>query len=90
MKELTTEPKLNLKGVRAPSVITKVTWHNVLLGGAVWSLRRGQWQPATVIGRGRATCRIRFIDTGNCARRRYEELAGRCITKHGSDRPEVA
>ena len=50
--------------------MTKVTWHNALLGGAVWSLRRGHWQPAIVIGRGRATCRIKFIDTGNCARRR--------------------
>ena len=45
--------------------MTKVTWHNVLLGGAVWSLRRGHWQPAVVIGRGRATCRVKFIDTGN-------------------------
>jgi hypothetical protein len=69
--------------------MTKVTWHNVLLGGAVWSLRRGRWQPAIVIGRGRAACRIKFIDTGNCARRRYGELAGRCIAKHGGDRPEV-
>ena len=34
--------------------MTKVTWHNALLGGAVWSLRRGHWQPAVVIGRGRA------------------------------------
>jgi hypothetical protein len=69
--------------------MTKVTWHNVLLGGAVWSLRRDQWQPAIVIGRGRTACRIKFIDTGNCTRRPYEELAGRCIAKHGSDRPEV-
>jgi hypothetical protein len=69
--------------------MTKVSWHNVLLGSAVWSLRRGHWQAAVVTGRGRATCRIKFIDTGNCARRQYEELVGRCIAKHGSDRREV-
>jgi hypothetical protein len=67
--------------------MTRITWHNVLLGAPVWAVRRGHWQPAMVIGRGRAGCRVKFTDTGNCAQRRYEELAGRCVAKNGSDRP---
>jgi hypothetical protein len=67
--------------------MTRITWHNVLLGAPVWAVRRGHWQLAIVIDRGRAGCRVKFTDTGNCAQRRYEELAGRCAAKHGSDRP---
>jgi len=67
--------------------MTRITWHNVLLGAPVWAVRRGHWQPAIVISRGRAGCRVKFIDTGHCSTRRYEELAGRCTAKHGNDRP---
>jgi hypothetical protein len=67
--------------------MTRITWHNVLLGASIWAVRRGHWQPAIVISRGRAGCRVKFTGTGNCAQRRYEELAGRCAAKNGSDRP---
>jgi hypothetical protein len=67
--------------------MTRITWHTVLLGAPVWAVRRGHWQAAIVIGRGRAGCRVKFTDTGNCAQRRYEALAGRCPAKNGSDRP---
>lgn len=67
--------------------MTRITWHNVLLGSPVWAIRRGHWQPAVVVSRGRHVCRVRFIDTGNCAQRRYEELAGRSPAKNGADKP---
>ncbi len=43
--------------------MTRITWHNVLLRAPVWAVRREHWQPATVIGRGRAGCRIKFTDS---------------------------
>jgi hypothetical protein len=67
--------------------MTKVSWHTALLGGPVYAIRRGHWQPAEIIGRGRTSCRVKFTDTGNCAQRRYDELVGRCVARHGSDRP---
>jgi len=67
--------------------MTRITFRNVLLGGPVWAVRRGHWQPAEMIARGRACCRIKFIDTRNCAKRRYEELSGRCTAKNSQDRP---
>ena len=68
--------------------MTSITWHNCQADAPVWCLRRGHWQPAIVIHRCRSSCRVRFTDTGNCAQRRYEELAGRIPSKHGSDRPD--
>jgi hypothetical protein len=69
------------------SVAQRITWHNAMLDGPVWAIRRGYWQEATIIGRGRKTARVRFLDTGNCATRAYSELAGRCPAKAGNDRP---
>src|SRR6516164_6306615 len=54
-------------GTRGENAMTKVSWHTALLGGPVYAIRRGHWQPAEIIGRGRTSCRVKFTDTGNCA-----------------------
>jgi hypothetical protein len=69
----------------------RVTWHNVLLGASVWAIRRADSGKrrssccAAVFG-----CRVKFIDTNNCAFRGYQELAGRSERKRGSDKPPLA
>jgi hypothetical protein len=67
--------------------MTRVTWHTAIINGPIYAIRRGHWRAAIIVGRGRNICRIKFADTGNCATRRYEELAGRCVAKNGTDRP---
>jgi hypothetical protein len=67
--------------------MTKVTFRTVLLGGPVYCVTRGKWQPAVVITRGRTSCRVRLLHKDRYCTRRYEELAGRCLAKHGTDKP---
>jgi hypothetical protein len=55
--------------------MVKVTWHNVLLDGPVWALRRGHWREATVFGRGRFGCRVRI--------RRYRQVCTTPIRTFG-------
>src|SRR5205807_2712407 len=55
----------------------------------VWCLRRGHWQAAEIVARGHKACRIKFLDTGKCAQRRYEDLVGlhRQERSGSADRP---
>src|SRR5690349_2014299 len=76
-------------GTTTPTIplAQRVTWHTCLLGGTVYAIRRGHWQPAIIVQRGRVGCRVKFEDTDNCAFRQYSELVGRNPKKQGADKP---
>lgn len=67
--------------------MTKVTFRTVLLGGPVYCISRGKWQPAIVVTRGRSKARLRLVGRDSYCTRPYDQLIGRCLAKNGADKP---
>jgi len=67
--------------------MTKVTWHTARRRDPIYAKRRDRWVEAIIVGLGRTTCRVKFVDNSNSTVRKYEELASRSLAKNGSDRP---